>query len=210
MEEKNDIVERFALAYKELRDASKDDFARICSKLLNETFIVKSKKFDQFDYYFLQEHLSLFRDYFALTDYRVDFDQPHGFFALATEEDRSRIKLSKFETILLLLLRLKYYENSKTVGAGEDSLIFLDELIESVSSSSIFHPEKKMTEYDLALKKLRRAKVIDFKGSKLEVGMQIQILPTILAVLGQNDIDLITAELQSFVKEKGGNDENAD
>lgn len=210
MESKNEIVERFSSSYKELRDTEKEEFARICSKFLNETFVVKSKKHDQGDFYFIQENLSLFRDYFALTDYQVVFDQPHGFFYIATEEDRSRIKLNKFETILLLILRLKHYENSKTVNAGEDSSIFLDELIEKVSSFSFFHPEKKMTEYDLALKKLRRAKIIDFKGSKLEVGMSIQILPTILAVLKQSDIDLISAELSSFAKEKGGRDENAE
>lgn len=208
--DKNEALDLFASEFKPLSDPQKEEFARIVSKFLNETFILKNKAHDQADYFFVLEYQSLFRSYFALTDYELVFDQERSYFSIATQEARSRVKLNKFETVLLLLLRLAYYENAKTAGRPEDNAIKLDELIRQVNNTNIFHPEKKMTEYDLALKKLRRCKVIDFKGSKLQSGIALVILPTILSVLSQTDIDLIAEQLQAFAKGKGEADENAD
>ena len=207
MADKNEIADAFNEEYKRMGDAEKQEFARVASKFLNETFILKGKKTDTNDFYFVQERKTLFSSYFALTDYKLEFDQERGFFFISTEEERSRVKLNKFETVLLLLLRLKYYENAKTAASPEDNAIVLTELVEKVNQTNIFHPIKRMTEYDLSLKKLRRSKIIDFKGSKLEGSTRLVILPTILIVLGQSDIDLIAAELAAYGKKEGGKDD---
>ncbi len=210
MADKNETAESFVSEYKRMGDGEKQEFARVVSKFLNDTFILKNKKTDAYDFYFVQERRSLFSSYFALTDYALEFDQERGFFYISTEEDRSRVRLNKFETVLLLLLRLKYYENSKTAASADDNTITVEELVEKVNQTNIFHPIKRMTEYDLSLKKLRRSKVIEFKGTKLEAATRMIILPTILVVLGQNDIDLIAAELAAFSKKEEGGKDNAE
>ncbi len=210
MADKNEIAESFVGEYKRMGDGEKQEFARVVSKFLNDTFILKNKKTDAYDFYFVQERRSLFSSYFALTDYELEFDQERGFFYISTEEDRSRVRLNKFETVLLLLLRLKYYENSKTAASADDNTITVEELVEKVNQTNIFHPIKRMTEYDLSLKKLRRSKVVEFKGTKLEASTRMIILPTILVVLGQNDIDLIAAELAAFSKKEEGGKDNAE
>ena len=213
MADKNETADSFVEEYKKLSDTEKQEFSRIVSKFLSETFILKAKKTDAYDFYAVQERKDLYSSFFSLMDYELQFDQERGFFYLSTEEERNRVKLSKFETVLLLLLRLKYYENAKTASSIEDNSITLDELIEKVGNTNIFKPAKRMTEYDASLKKLRRAKIIDFKGSKLEASSKLVILPTILVVLGQNDIDLIAAELSAFNtndKKGGSTDEDAD
>ncbi len=210
MADKNETAESFVSEYKRMGDGEKQEFARVVSKFLNDTFILKNKKTDAYDFYFVQERRSLFSSYFALTDYALEFDQERGFFYISTEEDRSRVRLNKFETVLLLLLRLKYYENSKTAASADDNTITVEELVEKVNQTNIFHPIKRMTEYDLSLKKLRRSKVVEFKGTKLEAATRMVILPTILVVLGQNDIDLIVAELAAFSKKEEGGKDNAE
>lgn len=210
MADKNEIAESFVDEYRRMGDGEKQEFARVVSKFLNETFILKNKKMDAYDFYFVQERKSLFTSYFALTDYVLEFDQERGFFYLSTEEDRSRVRLNKFETVLLLILRLKYYENSKTASSPEDNAIGVEELVEKVNQTNIFHPIKRMTEYDLALKKLRRSKILDFKGSKLEASTRMVILPTILVVMGQSDIDLIAAELAAYSKKEEGGKSDAE
>lgn len=210
MADKNEIAESFVDEYRRMGDGEKQEFARVVSKFLNETFILKNKKMDAYDFYFVQERKSLFTSYFALTDYVLEFDQERGFFYLSTEEDRSRVRLNKFETVLLLILRLKYYENSKTASSPEDNAIGVEELVEKVNQTNIFHPIKRMTEYDLALKKLRRSKILDFKGSKLEASTRMVILPTILVVMGQSDIDLIAAELAAYSKKEEGGESDAE
>ena len=207
MVDKNEMADAFLAEYKAMGDGEKQEFARVISKFMNETFILKSKKTDANDFYFVQERRALFSSYLGLTDYRLEFDSERGFFYIATEEERSRVRLNKFETVLLLLLRLKYYENAKTAASPDDNFIVLEELVEKVNQTNVFHPLKRMTEYDLSLKKLRRSKIVDFKGSKLEASTRLVILPTILVVLGQQDIDLIAAALEAYSKKEGGKDD---
>ena len=53
MADKNEIAENFVSDYKRMGDGEKQEFARVVSKFLNETFILKNKKTDTYDFYFI-------------------------------------------------------------------------------------------------------------------------------------------------------------
>lgn len=196
------IFEEFQL----MGEGAKDDFSRLCAKLLNETFIIKSAKRDTNDFYFLLEHISLFKAYFDLIDFDVIYDQSRGLFYIQTKLDRNRYPLTKFETILLLYFRLKFYEKSKSVSLSENIYVSLGETMEDLKTYNIYNNEKKQTDYDKALRSLRRRKLIDF-SSAIGEGMLIQILPSIMVVVTQDDIDSINRSLKAYEIEEGGSDD---
>lgn len=196
------LSEEFAI----MGEGAKDDFSRLCSKLLNETFIIKTARRDVNDFYFLLEHVSLFKAYFDLIDYDVVYDQARGLFYIATKVDRNRYPLTKFETILLLYFRLKYYEKSRVVSLSENIYVSLAETMEDLRTYNIYNNEKKQSDYDKALRSLRRRKLIDF-NSAIGEGMLIQILPSILVVVTQDDIDSINASLKAYELEEGGSED---
>lgn len=202
MSDKVEQAKLLSESFAAMGEGEKDDFSRLASKLLNETFIIKQAKRDANDFYFLLEHSALFRAYFGLIDYDVIYDQPRGLFYIQTKLDRNRYQLTKFETILLLYFRLKYYEISRTISSTENVYVSLSETMEELRNYNIYSSEKKQTDYDKALRSLRRRKIIDFASNNIAEGMQIQILPSILVVVTLDDVEGLNSALRAYEREE--------
>ena len=55
--------------YVRLSDSKKEEFSRLCNKLLSYNYICASRPKDQDDYYKIVSELDLYVQYFALMDY---------------------------------------------------------------------------------------------------------------------------------------------
>ncbi len=201
--EKREIGPAFAEAYGLLKEREKEDFSRISNKLIHETFIIKGKENERNDYYFVQENLTLFRLYFAVIDFEVINDISKGIIFIRTLADHNRVRLTKFETVILLILRKFYYMKSKEITSTSKIIITLEDIVTEVRASQIFNADKKMATYRSALKNLRQYKVIDYEKRNILPESNIEILPSILLIITQEDIDAINARLKDFAKDKG-------
>ena len=83
----------FTSEYRKLTETEKDKFSRICSKLLDKTFILKQKDTDKEDFFFVVGHLSLFHSYFQLINYSVTYHEADQLIMLSTDLDRNRVRL---------------------------------------------------------------------------------------------------------------------
>jgi hypothetical protein len=113
--------------------------------------------------------------------------------------------------LLFLLLFLPVATISTTVG----------EIARQIDKTEIY-PDNigRTSEFRESLKSLRRHKIIDFAGSKVDENMNIQILPSILVILPQDSLVDFAKRLEAFrVKEEdkenaeeanSNEDENAD
>ena len=61
--------------YVRLSDSKKEEFSRLCNKLLSYNYICASRPKDQDDYYKIVSELDLYVQYFALMDYVVEHHQ---------------------------------------------------------------------------------------------------------------------------------------
>ena len=200
-------LEQFHSEYETLSESRQNDFSRIVSRLQNETFIIKECETDKDDYFFLLEHTSLFSNYFALTDYDFIADSNRLCFYIKTSLNRNRVQLNKFDTVVLLNLRLIYHQKKKEASSFDNVLFSLDELVEKVRTTQIFNPEKKLSAYVDTLKKLRTHKIVYFTGSKLGLESTIQILPSILIVIPQEDLVFINDSLKALKGDEGGEED---
>ena len=50
----------------------KDDFSRICNRLLNSCFLCKRNETNKADYYFVLKHRDKFSGYLSLLGYRLE------------------------------------------------------------------------------------------------------------------------------------------
>ena len=69
MANKNYFLDTFVDNYRKIPETKQDDFSRIVSRFLNETFILKEVEGDWADYFFVQDYRDTFESYFALIDY---------------------------------------------------------------------------------------------------------------------------------------------
>ena len=201
--EKKEIAPAFAEAYAALKEREKEDFSRIANKLIHETFIIKGKDNERNDYYFAQDNLTLLKTYFAVMDFEVINDVTKGIVYLRTLEDHNRVRLNKFETVLLLILRKFYYMKSKEITSTAKIIVSVEDVVSEVRTSQIFNGDKKMATYRAAFMNLRQYKVIDYAVRNLQADSNIEILPSILLVITQEDIDSINARLKDFALDKG-------
>lgn len=195
MSDKTTALDNFYNEYKKLNETDKKLFSKIVSKLLSDTFIIKDKSSDRTDYLNARDNASTFASYFALTDYEFIYDRYNELCYIRTTENRNRVRLDKFDTALILILRQFYYIKRKEVSAENRVIVQLEEIKEKVNTSKIFEKDKRITPYDVSLRKLRTYKIIDYSATKITDSLTIQILPSIQITVQQDNLEDITARI---------------
>ena len=209
MGDRNRLCAQFSEEFGKLGQTEQAAFSRITNKLLNRTFVVKSLKADNSDYFFISEHRELFGSWFEMIDYELVHDVANGFHWIRTTMDHSRLKLSKFDTALILVLRLLYHTKSKEVTSQDRIEVSLADIVDRFRTGRFFGEDKKLTYFDQSLRMLRNRMIVDFKCTRLNDSVTIRILPTILAVVRADDMETMIKQLESLKAEKT-DDENGD
>lgn len=197
---KNIAIEEFTKKYLSLNDTKKNNFSRLCNKLLNENFIYFSNNDlnDKNDYYAILELKDLISNYFKLLDFELINVDTYKIFYLKTTADRNRIRLKKLETVILLVLRLLYHKGRLNINLSSDMKTTLGELTQEINKTGIFKNNLTKTEFLSALKTLRRYKLIYFSFNELNEDNVILIYPTILYVVTIDDIDLLNEKIKKY------------
>lgn len=199
-------AENFYNGYKELSDLKKKTFSALCNKLLKDNFIYGGIESDKNDYYTIINYRELIQNYFSMIDYNLLHDDNNKVFFIETTEDRNRIRLRKVDTVLLLVLRLLYYNGQRQVSLATDSAnvrVTTTELVENINNTNIFSNDAYKTELMNSLKLLRRYKIISFEFKQFNDNSVIVIYPTILQVVKSDNINILNDRLNSYLSEKG-------
>lgn len=207
MRDKISALDEFNEKYRELNETNKKTFSRIVNKFIKETFIVKEKESDKSDYLYVLENKALFVAYFEFSDYELILDRFNDLCYIKTTENRNRVRLNKFTTCLVLILRQLYYIKRKEVTTDNQVIVQLEEIIEKLKTSKVFKDEKKINSYKEALPLLRNYKLIDYKASIINESLTIKILPPIQIIVPQDKLEEINARLSAM---KNMSDEGED
>lgn len=201
----------FTSEYRKLTETEKDKFSRICSKLLDKTFILKQKDTDKEDFFFVVGHLSLFHSYFQLINYSVTYHEADQLIMLSTDLDRNRVRLKKIDTIMLLILRQLYYEKSKEVTQLNQIIVTIGEIHESIERTNIFNSRISKTELASTFRMLKSFSIINYLSNNLifDDETRIEIYPSILRIVNVNDINKLDKQLSAYT-DGGDEDEEVD
>ena len=118
--------------------AMKEKFRIAANKLLNQCFLLKRRDDTKKDYSFVRENRELFSTYFDLLGYELKINEDQGVIGLVNQFGTGRIELSKYDSILLLILRLLYIEKRKELStSSEDVTILMEEIREKYAMLKI-------------------------------------------------------------------------
>ncbi len=191
MNDKTTALDSFYNEYKKLNETDKKLFSKIVNKLLSDTFIIKDKSSDRTDYLYARDNVSTLTSYFTLTDYEFIYDRYNELCYIKTTENRNRVRLDKFDTALILVFRQFYYIKRKEVSVDNRVIVQLEEIKEKINTSKIFEKDKRITPYDVSLRKLRTHKIIDYSATKITDNLTIQILPSIQIIVQQDIVQIL-------------------
>ncbi|MCR5490779.1 MAG: DUF4194 domain-containing protein [Bacilli bacterium] len=205
---KNEAYKNFSESYGKLSDSDRDAFSRISLKLLDETFLVKERDEDRKDYLKATDLINGLRAYFAFIDYDLVNDAEKGVIYIRTELDSNRVHMRKLETIVLLVLRGIFYDESAKASLNSVISTTVGEIARQIDKTEIY-PENigKTTEFRESLKSLRRHKIIDFDQGLNYGETPIVIYRSILLVVDVTSIDDLSRRLEDY---KGGPEDEAD
>ncbi len=186
---------------------NQDEFSRLCSRLMNENFIYMQIDSDRNDYYKISGMRSAISNYFSLMDYSLYHDDQFKIFYLVTDTGRNTVKFRKLDTIILLILRLFYYQKSKDSG-NINIAVTVEELNSYIIKTGIYDQQLKKGSLFDSLSLLRRYKIVSFKGQDLTTDTMLYVYPTITHALTSSDMDALESRILSYRKTEDNEDED--
>lgn len=199
---KSEAQKQFNERYQQLTDSERESFSRICLKLLDETYLVREKPTDSKDYLKASSLIDVLRPYFAIIDFDVFADREKGVIYIRTSKDSNRVRFLKMETIIALILRYVYDDESRKASINSTISTTVGHLAQEITKTDIYpNFDGRTREYRDALNSLRKYKIIDYDGDLAQGSTPIRIYRSILLVVDTDSIDTLNARLEKF---KGG------
>ena len=118
--------------------AQKDKFRIAANKLLNHCFLLKKREDTKKDYMFVKQNYEMFDTYFELLGYDLKLNEDQGVIGIVNQFGTGRVELNKYESIMLLILRLLYIEKRKELATySEEVTVLMEEIREKYAMLKI-------------------------------------------------------------------------
>ena len=189
---KSEAIKQFNEQYQKLTDSQQESFSRIALRLLEA---------DKKDYSKASDLINVLRPYFAIIDFDAFADRERGLIYIRTQKDSNRIRFLKMETIIALILRYVYDDESRKASINSTISTTVGHLAQEIQKTEIYADfTGRERDFREALKSLKRYKLIDFDGD-LTGTTPIKIYRSVLLVIDTDSLDVLKARLDKF---KGG------
>ena len=192
--------------FDELNIGQQKMFAKVCLRLLANSFLSRDKSDNKEMYYFVISFKEYFDQYFDIMDFELVLDREMGAIQLLHRENNNLLRLKKDETIILLILRILFHEHLVKTSANENVVIKVDEIHDYYDSLEL---KKKINKTDLVknLRLFKRYNLIETLGDITKSTTPIVIYPTILLAINTQTINDVY-NLIANIENKTGSDNN--
>lgn len=193
--------------------AQKEKFRTAANKLLNQCFLLKKREDTKKDYVFVRQNRDLFLPYFDLLGYDIKINEDQGVIALVNQSGAGRLMLSKYESILLLILRLLYVEKRKELATfSEEVIVLMEEIREKYAMLKIKAKpilDKGMEKQMIRL--FRKYNLIQNLDTDVnQADARILIYPSIIMAVPVEDINLYYEMTERKLKEYSGGEDSGE
>jgi hypothetical protein len=194
-----------------LGDISKEKFRQTINKLLNECFILKRVDETASDYRFIIANQGVFEGVLDLLGYDLVVRDDQGVISIYNSNGTGRIHFSKLESIIALILRLLYIEKMKDLSQIDAVIVSIEDIYDKYSMLKIGRLRK-----DQLLNAIRSFKRVNLiqnldRLDTGDLGIRIQIYPSILFAITSTSLDEIYRVAQDKLKEYSkGEDDDSD
>lgn len=184
-----------------LSQGDKENFRRICNKLLSVCFICKKKEDAKSDYYFILRHKSDFQQYLEMLGYKLILNEEYGVIQLVNQLNYNRINLKLFESIILLILRILYDEKKRELSLDNDIIIDVGEIQDKFMALKIRDKLIDKTTLGNALRVFRRFQLLEPLDKDLtRADSRLLLYDSILMAVKVDDIKAAYGKIEIYRK----------
>ena len=188
--------------------SDKENFRRICNRLLSCCFLCKSNVSNKSDYYFVLKYRSEFKTYLEVLGYRLEINEELGVIQLTNDYNYNRLNLKLYESVILLILRILYDEKKRELSVSDEVIVNLGDIQDKYLSLQIREKMIDKTTMRNALSMLRRFQIIETLDRDLgNEESRILIYDSILMAVRIDDIRKAYEKLEIYRKGKQTDEE---
>ncbi len=181
----------------------KDEFVRICNRLLGSCFVCKRNETSRRDYYFITQHREKFSQYLSVLGYRLGINEEYGVVQLTNPQNYNRYNMKLFESIILLILRILYDEKKRELSVSDEVIINMGDIHEKFLTLKIRDKMMDKTTLRNAISTMRRFQLVEVLDKELSnQDSRLIIYDSILMAVRVEDIRQAYEKLENY--KKGG------
>ena len=185
----------------------KDEFRRVCNRLMSMCFIVKRNEATKADYYFILRTRNVFERYLDILGYTLEINEDYGVVQLVNRENYNHLHLRLYDSIILLILRILYDEKKRELSLT-DVVVNLGDIQEKYISLKIREKQIDKTTMGNALRTFKRYNLIGLPDrGPLQEESTVIIYDSILMAVRAEDIRRVHELLGKYRKGEQTEDE---
>lgn len=187
-----------------LSEKERSEFERVLNRLLSETFLVKRCENTRADYYFVERHEELIREYLSYAGWRLDGDKSYGVYAVASKYGSNRISLRLEESIIVLILRLLYEEKRKEISLSSEVIVRVQEIQDRYLALKIRQRPLGKTVLRDTVRLLKRHNVLEvLDGDAADPETRLLLYPSLLYAVRVESVSEVFAKLNTYGNGEG-------
>lgn len=180
----------------------RDEFRRVCNKLMSLCFIVRRNETTKSDYYFILRMKEVFLRYLDVLGYTLEINEEYGVIQLVNRENYNHLNLKLYDSIILLILRILYDEKKRELSLT-DVVVNLGDIQEKYLSLKIREKQIDKTTMNNALRLFKRFNLVELLDKDLlQEDARIIIYDSILMAVRVEDIKRVNDMILLY--RKGG------
>jgi hypothetical protein len=195
--------------YGKLNSSEKEDFRRLTNYLFSHTYLVRHEyqpsqqmTLPNRDYQIVSRLFDAFQKYFELSGWRLEKDDNYGIISLSNMYAHNRLQLNRFTTIFLYICRLIYEEGrEETSGTFHMVKTSTKEVIGKMNTLELMEKKRTTQKERIEAQRtlshyniIRKMETSSWDGD----GNQILILPSVLSILPNSNINSMRAKLEEL------------
>ena len=189
----------------------KDNFGRVCNRLLGACFLCKGNQNTRGDYYFVLKYKKEFKEYLGFLGYRLEINEEYGVVQLTSPRGINRMNLKLYDSIVLLILRILYDEKKRELSAVDEVIVNLGDIQDKFISLNIRDKLIDKTTMRNALSLFRRYQIVELLDRDMgDEESRVLIYDSILMAVRVEDIKAAYEKLETYRKGKSVSDEETD
>lgn len=187
----------------------RNEFRRVCNKLMSICFICRKNESTKGDYYFILRNRNTFLEYLDVLGYVLEINEEYGVIQLVNRENYNHLNLKLYDSIILLILRILYDEKKRELSLT-DVVINLGDIQEKYISLKIREKQIDKTTMNNALRLFKRFNLIEpLDKDLMQEDARIMIYDSILMAVRVEDIKRVM-DLIDIYRKGGAVNEEAD
>ena len=180
----------------------RDEFRRVCNRLMSTCFICKQNADTKSEYYFILRQRPVFERYLDVLGYTLEINEEYGVVQLVNRENYNHAHLKLYESIILLILRILYDEKKRELSLS-DVVINVGDIQEKYLSLKIREKQIDKTTMNNALRLFKRYNLVALLDKDLfQEDSRIVIYDSILLAVRVEDIKRVSDMIALY--RKGG------